>query len=123
MAKVKTLHGAASLGLAVYGYLPLMRFRNCPVRANLGCAKCGGHGELTDRRGVRFPVECGGRRYASLLNSVPLHIAGQDDPLDWRLMWFTRETREECGRVVGQFLTGTPSSGPRTGGLYYRNLM
>ena len=123
MAKLRALDGTLPLGMAAYGYLPLMRFRNCPVRAHLGCGKCGGAGSLTDRRGTAFPVECGQRRYATLLNSVPLHMAGRDDPLDYRLLWFTRETPAACGQVIEDFLLGRPPEGPRTGGLYYRELL
>ena len=123
MAAIRTLDGPVPWGIAAYGYLPLMRLRNCPVRAHLGCEKCGGRGSLTDRRGARFPVECGERRYASLLNSVPLDIAGREARGDFRLLWFTRESREQCGRVIGRFLEDRPSEGPRTGGLYFRRLL
>ncbi len=123
MSAVKSLGGGIKRGAAVYGYLPLMRFRNCPVRANVGCAACGGNGSLTDRKGVLFPVECGEKRYSTLLNSVPLDIAGRDDPADFRLLWFTRETAAECGQVIGRFLRGERAGGPHTGGLYYRRLL
>ncbi len=123
MTKVKALDAPVPWGIAAYGCLPLMRFRACPVRAHMGCAACGGHGSLTDRRGVQFPVECGGQKYASLLNSVPLDIAGRDGPGDFRLLWFTRETPAACGAVVDRFLTGQAADGPRTGGLYYRTLL
>ncbi len=123
MASIKALDGPISWGIAAYGHLPLMRFRNCPVRANIGCAVCGGQGRLTDRKGIAFPVECGGQRYASLLNSVPLHIADRIQPGDWRLLWFTRETREQCAAVIREFREGRPSPLPRTGGLYYRQLL
>ena len=123
MSAVKALDAAVPWGIAVYGYLPLMRLRNCPVRAHLGCEKCSGQGSLTDRRGVQFAVECGERRYSTLLNSLPLHIAGRDDPGDFRLLWFTRESREQCGRVIEDFLLDRPADGPRTGGLYYRKLL
>ncbi len=123
MKKLRALDGPVSWGIAAYGHLPLMRFRNCPVRSSIGCAACGGSGELTDRKGIAFPVECGGKKYASLLNSVPLHIADRDDPGDWRLLWFTRESRERCAAVIREFQAGLPSPLPRTGGLYYRELL
>ena len=123
MGAVRDLGGGIPCGLAAYGYLPLMRFRNCPVRVNRGCAACGGEGTVTDRRGVGFHVECGEKRFASLLNSVPLSIAGRDDPCDFRLLWFTRESRETCGRVLRDFAADRETEGPRTGGLYYRKLM
>ena len=123
MEKIKALGGTAPRGIVAYGYLPLMRFRNCPVRAAVGCDRCGGAGGLTDRKGVAFAVECGGRRYATLLNSVPLHIAEREDPGDFRLLYFTRETGAECGEIIGQFAENRKRAGTRTGGLYYRELL
>ncbi len=123
MKRIKAMDGPVPWGIAAYGYLPLMRFRACPVRVNIGCEKCGGRGCLTDRRGTAFPVECGEKKYATLLNSVPLHMAGRDDPGDFRLLWFTRETRPQCGAVIEDFLLDRAPAGPRTGGLYYRQLL
>ena len=124
MRSVKALGGSAPVGILAYGCLPLMRFRNCPVRADVGCAGCGGRGELTDRRGVRFAVECGEKKYSTLLNSVPLHIAERDlRGLDYALLWFTRESRAECRRVTEEYLAREKSAAPRTGGLYYRELL
>ena len=123
MGAVSGLGGSVPLGIAAYGYLPLMRFRNCPVRANIGCTACGGCESLTDRKGVVFSVECGERRYASLLNSVPLDISGRDDPGDFRLLYFTRESREKCREVIERFRLDRKTEAPHTGGLYYRKLL
>lgn len=123
MERIRALGGTIPRGIAAYGRLPLMRFRNCPIRAGVGCAECGGEGILTDRKGVEFPVECGGKRYSSLLNSVPLHIAEREDPGDFRLLYFTRETWDECGEIVRDFRNNWKMDGKRTGGLYYRELL
>ena len=123
MEKIKALGGTIPRGIAAYGYLPLMRFRNCPVRAGVGCAECGGSEFLTDRKGVEFPVECGGKRYSSLLNSLPFHIAERDDPVDFRLLYFTRETQDECSEILRDFRNNWKMDGKRTGGLYYRELL
>lgn len=124
MAKLKTLGGGMPLGAVAYGRLPLMRFRNCPLRAGPGCASCGGHGELTDRLGVKFPAECSEKRFSTLLNSVPLHIAERDmTGLDFALLYFTVESPAECGAVTEDFLLRRKSENPRTGGLYYRELL
>ncbi len=124
-AKCRALAGTLPRGIVAYGRLPLMRWRNCPVRASLGCGRCGGAGELTDRLGVRFPVECGpGRRYSTLLNSVPLHIADRDlRGVDYLLLYFTRENAAECARVTEDYRLGRRAEGARTGGLYYRELL
>ena len=123
MEKIKALGGTLPRGIVAYGYLPLMRFRNCPVRASVGCGECGGQGFLTDRKGIEFPVECGGKRYSTLLNSLPLHIAERDDPADYRLLWFTRETRDECQEILRDFRNNWKMDGKRTGGLYWRELL
>ncbi len=123
MEKIKALGGTIPRGIVAYGYLPLMRFRNCPIRAHVGCGECGGTGFLTDRKGVEFPVECGGKRYSTLLNSLPLHIAEREDPGDFRLLWFTRETWDTCSEIVRDFRNNWKMEGKRTGGLYYRELL
>ena len=123
MKRVRALRGSLPWGVAAYGRLPLMRFRACPVRAHLGCGSCGGRGSLTDRRGVVFPVECDEKRYSTLLNSVPLHIAGRDDPGDFRLLWFTTEAARQAADVIEDFLQDRPSPASCTGGLYYRELL
>ena len=123
MRAVRALGGRVPRGIAAYGRLPLMRFRNCPVRAHGGCGACGGRGALTDRKGIEFPVECAEKRYSTLLNSVPLDISGQDDPADFRLLWFTREEPDRCRRVADAFREGRKPDEPHTGGLYYRKLL
>ena len=123
MERLRALGGTLPRGAMAYGYLPLMRLRACPLRTARGCS-CGGVPALTDRMGVRFPMECAGRRYQTLLNSVPLHIAERDTRgLDYLLLYFTGETPEECARVIGEFALRQKSAGPRTGGLYYRELL
>lgn len=124
MRGIKALGGHLPLGVIVYGRQPLMYFRNCPIRAQIGCAACRAHGELTDRRGVKFPVECGDKKYSTLLNSVQLHIADRDlrGP-DHLILWFTRETAEECAAIAEEYRAGKKSEKERTGGLYYRDLL
>ena len=90
----------------------------------MGCGKCRGEGVLTDRLGVKFPVECAERKSSTLLNSVPLHIAEKDlSGFAYLLLYFTRESREECGRVTEDYRLGRRAAGERTGGLYYRELL
>ena len=124
MRGIQSLGGHIPVGAIVYGRLPLMRFRNCPLRAQTGCAACRARGELTDRRGVKFPVECGERKFSTLLNSVPLHIADRDlRGLDHKILWFTRESPAECAAVAADYRSGRKSDKERTGGLYYRELL
>ena len=94
------------------------------MRAFAGSADCGGRGELRDRRGVRFPLECGEKKTVTLLNSVPLHIAERDwRGLDFLLLYFTRETRRDCASLTEDYRLRRKSAGERTGGLYFRELI
>ena len=123
MSGIGALGGALPRGIVAYGYLPLMRFRACPVRGRNGCGSCRGVSKLTDRRGVDFPVLCHDRKYGTLLNSVPLHIAEKPLPkLDFLLLRFTLETPEEVERVTCEYRKHLASDKPRTGGLYYRQI-
>ena len=124
MKQVKDLDGKMPRGIATYGSLPLMHYRNCPVKASIGCAACRGQGSLTDRMDVSFQVECCEKKFSTLLNSVPLHIAERDiTGLDFSLLWFTRETASEVKDIIGDFENCRKTSRPRTSGLYYRELL
>ena len=124
MKQVKGLGGKMPRGIVTYGSLPLMHYRNCPVRASIGCAACREHGSLTDRMDVSFPVECCEKKFSTLLNSVPLHIAERDlTGLDFSLLWFTRETLSEVKTVIDDFKGCRKTARRRTSGLYYRELL
>ena len=117
------LGGTIPRGLIVYGHLPLMLFRACPMRGKDGCGSCGGRRELRDRQGKTFPVLCHGRQYSTLLNPVPLYV--WDKPLrglDFGVVYFTGEDRETCRSVWQHCLTGEPWPGERTNGPYFRKM-
>ena len=123
-SKIEALGTNLKRGAVVYGKLPLMYFRSCPVRAFEGCAKCKGEGELIDRKNTKFEIECASKRYSVLLNSLPLDIADKlPDNIDYRLLWFTRENSREISRVIERHLSGVGMEGAHTGGLYFRKLL
>ncbi len=123
MSKARAIGCEIPRGIFAYGYLPLMRWRNCPVKANIGCGKCGGSGSITDRLGIRFPVECTEKHYSTLLNNLPLHIAERDlRGFDYLLFYFTRESEKDIETVLTDYDLRRKSADKRTGGLYYREL-
>ncbi|MGI6261105.1 MAG: DUF3656 domain-containing U32 family peptidase [Acutalibacteraceae bacterium] len=73
LAQIAVLGGEMPRGVVVYGRLPLMLTRCCPLQNGRDCAHCDKNGSLTDRRGVSFPVRCFGGA-SELLNSVPLFL-------------------------------------------------
>ncbi len=111
---------AGCTGLFAYGRQPLMLMRNCPVSAARSCAACGGQASLTDRKGVEFPVMCGGG-CSELLNSVPLYTADRPDLTDgWAFLYlhFTDETPEQVRQIIKSYRTGEKPQGRFTRGLY-----
>ncbi|MBQ6830619.1 MAG: U32 family peptidase [Clostridia bacterium] len=107
-------------GLFAYGRQPLMLMRNCPVKAVRSCADCGGRSHLVDRKGVKFPVTCGGG-CSELLNSVPLYTADRPDLTDgWTFLYlhFTDETPERVAQVLREYREGGQPPQAFTRGLY-----
>ena len=124
MKQIMDIGGDIPRGIVSYGHLPLMHYRNCPVKASIGCGKCSADGSLTDRRGIEFPVECTDRKFSSLLNCVPLDISERRlSGLDFSLLWFTREDKKTIRKVLDDFRLGRKTDSARTSGLYYRELL
>lgn len=124
MSAVRRLAGALPRGVIVYGRLPLMRMRCCPVQGERGCGACSGRSELTDRMGKKFPTLCDRKRYTTLLNAVPLNLSDEQFPgVDFVTLYFTIETVAECRRITQDFAAHSAPEGNRTRGLYYRTLL
>ena len=126
LLQASKIGGEAKKGLIVYGRLPLMITRNCPVKNGTDCAHCGGDRVLTDRLGVEFPVMCE-NGYSQVLNSRPIYMAdrlNETDFVDFNLLWFTNESAEECKTVFDKYLSraSAPDTKDFTRGLYYRGV-
>ncbi len=118
--------GEMPRGLLLYGRLPLMLCRNCPAaNSPRGCLTCKTAPELTDRRGVKFPVQCYGA-CSEVLNSVPLSLAGRMrdiNGIDFGLLRFSTESPRETEQIIDEFIKGagsSPEPNSFTRGLYYR---
>lgn len=132
LPQVKQLRSPMPLGLVAYGALPLMAFRNCPVRARIGCARCDRKQALTDRKGITFAVRCDDwgphTGVSELYNSVPLYLAdrrGELDGLAFLTLWFTDESPAQCGRIAAAYAGQGDDTPPQdyTRGLYYRTVL
>lgn len=113
------------VGLLLYGRQPLMLCRACPRRAATGGCAAPGTCGLIDRKGVRFPLACGGD-CTELLNAAPLYWADKREaipPLDFWLFHFTDETAEQVEKQLRAYREGTPAAPPGiTRGLYRRGV-
>lgn len=125
LTAAKRLRSPIPYGVAVYGHLPLMTVRNCPVKAAVGCQRCqGGENKLTDRKGNDFLVNCAWG-CSEILNPVPLFMGDRMEELsglDFGVLRFTQETALECEKIVKLYQEGGKAQGAFTRGLLYKTI-
>ena len=113
-------------GMAVYGRMPLMLTRNCPVRAAAGsCSECEKNGALTDRKGMVFPVQCVGA-CTEILNTLPLEMSdrlAEIQGLQFISLRFTVENFVETEDKLHQYFVGKRPQPGYTRGLWERNVL
>ena len=109
-------------GIITYGHIPLMLFKNCPIKNGKECKDCDKTGVLTDRLGVKFPVRCR-MGYSELLNSVPLWLGDKPHDLlglDFQVLYFTSETIERVEEIIEAYKTQKSADCKYTRGLFYK---
>ena len=110
-----------STGVMIYGHMPLMLTRACPLQNIHDCAHCDKTGVLTDRKAKKFPVRCGlGVR--TIYNPVPIYMGDKPGALavDYGVAYFTLESREEAAQVLDSIRTHAPFEGEFTRGLFFK---
>ena len=108
-------------GVLVYGHMPLMVTRACPLQNIHDCAHCDKTGLLTDRKAKKFPVRCGlGVR--TIYNPVPIYMGDKPGALtvDYGVAYFTLESREEAAAILNSIRQHAPFEGEFTRGLYFK---
>ena len=106
------------IGAVVYGRLPLMLTRNCPIKNEVGCGKC--TKKLIDRTGRELPVVCS-KDYAEILNADRLCMTDRLDEMkniSFGVVYLSDETADETRSA----LSGRKPQGNITRGLYYRGI-
>ena len=128
LAQIRDLFKAVDTEMIAYGRLPLMITENCAIKNQSGKCVCSNVNLLTDRKGVRFPVE---RAYGcrnEILNANKVFLA--DKAQDWKKaglravrLLFTTENGVECAQVLEAYRgTGAYKPNNFTRGLYYRDV-
>ena len=108
-------------GVMIYGHMPLMLTRACPLQNIHDCAHCDKTGVLTDRKAKKFPVRCGlGVR--TIYNPVPIYMGDKPGALavDYGVAYFTLESREEAAQILEMIRSHAPFEGEFTRGLYFK---
>ena len=108
-------------GVLVYGHMPLMITRACPLQNIHDCAHCDKTGVLTDRKAKKFPVRCGlGVR--TIYNPVPIYMGDKPGALtvDYGVAYFTLESRDEAAKILDMIRVHAPLEEDFTRGLYFK---
>ncbi|SHM48902.1 U32 family peptidase [Ruminococcus flavefaciens] len=118
LQQIARVNTSLPIGAAVYGRLPLMLTRNCPIKNEVGCGKC--TKKLIDRTGRELPVACS-KDYVEILNADRLSMLDRTDELSnisFGVAYLSDETADEIRSV----LSGRKPQGNITRGLYYRGI-
>ena len=108
-------------GAMIYGHMPLMITRACPLHNRHTCQSCNGRGTLTDRKNKVFQVRCGlGVR--TIYNPVPIYMGDKPGalPVDFGLAYFTLENPQRAAQVLEMIANRAPFDREFTRGLYFK---
>lgn len=122
--QIAHLGGPFHRGILVYGRIPLMLTRNCPLRNGTGCETCHRQGSLTDRMGIQFPVRCR-NQCSEILNAVPLYELnqiGSIPPVHFHVFRFSVENSVEIGEILHNYRDRRKPGFSATHGLYRRGV-
>jgi putative protease len=117
---------AVPCGVIVYGRLPLMLVRNCPVKSFRGCRT--GSCSIKDRMGIEFPLLCSHDNSASqILNSRPLWLADKKDEIentgiDFAELYFTTENAQQAADAITAWRRSSECEGKFTRGMYFHSV-
>ncbi len=118
VSNINEMRTELPLGVIIYGRIPLMLTRNCPIKNEVGCQKCRGY--LTDRTNRKLPVACSGE-YVEILNADPLYMGDRINEIRSADFVCVFLNEEEGGQIV-EALQGKRPRGNITRGLYYRGV-
>ena len=123
-AQIHHLQSAIPFGTIVYGHIPLMISRNCPLKNGTDCRTCRRQSSITDRKGEQFAVRC---RYGAceIFNPHALYMAdkAQEIHSDFSLLYFTTEKSEEAAHIMQLCKQQASPDFPFTRGLYAKGVL
>lgn len=123
---IYALGNMLEISVIVYGNIPVMLTRNCPVRQAVGCRGC--TGRMTDRTGRSFKVSCDkkSKEYSEIFNCDTLYMAdrlGEIEGADCFDYLFTDESADEIQKIMARCKSAEAPKSGFTRGLYYRGVI
>ena len=125
LTRFDNLKKSIPCGLIVYGKMPLMTFRNCPVKTEKGCNGCDGHPTIIDRMDTDIQLLCKSKQYVQSFNPQPIYMGDKLPQLNrahFLSFYFTDESKNECKKIVNAVLNNKSFYGKFTRGLYYKEI-
>lgn len=125
LSRFNSLKKPIPCGLVVYGKMPLMTFRSCPVKTVSGCEGCDGRPTIIDRMDTEIQLICKSKQYVQSLNPQPIYMGDKLSQLGeahFLSFYFTDESKNECKRIVDAVLNKKSFMGKFTRGLYYKEI-
>ena len=122
-AEMRPITGQSPTACIVYGHIPLMITRACPLRNVRTCDGCSRQGELLDRKNMRLPVRCTGPAgVRTIYNPIALYAADRvrEIPADWMVLHFTIEPPQRVETVLRMAFSGRPYDEKMTRGLLFK---
>ena len=122
VTQMQTIEPGIPTAALVYGHMPLMITRACPLQNVTDCDHCKTKGgTLTDRMKRDFRVTCGlGVR--TIYNPVPLYMGDKPAalPVDVGTAYFTTENAQRVAQVLQLLKRGNAFDNEFTRGLYFK---
>ncbi|MBQ8296655.1 MAG: U32 family peptidase [Ruminococcus sp.] len=118
ISQMNSISAEIPMGAVIYGRLPLMLTRNCPVKNEIGCKKC--RKSITDRTGRSFMINCS-RDYVEILNSDILYMSDKLNQFDSLSFGIIMLNDENAAGTVNA-IKGVRPDEQTTRGLYYRGI-
>lgn len=116
LQQINNVHTDLPFGVLVYGQVPLMLTRNCPIKNESGCKKCSKY--IVDRTNRKFPVICN-RDYIEILNPDCLYIPIDNfNNISFGVVILNNENSQQTIEAI----SGKKPFGNITRGLYYRGI-
>lgn len=118
LSQFKQIRTKMPVGAAIYGRLPLMLTRNCPINNEIGCKRCKGY--IIDRTSRKLPVACS-KDYVEILNPDILYMADRINEF-FNISFTAVLLHDENAEQTKSAVSGIKPTGNITRGLYYRGV-
>lgn len=129
IAEIRSISKELPTECYIYGHLPVMTTKHCPIKAAKKDCCCDGKPYfLRDRKGMDLPVlPEPGRCISTIYNANPLYMADRMHELTglglaYGRLLFTVETPEEITKILQEYRTAAKRDGGYTRGHFYRGV-